>query len=575
MSLKAGSSPARRPRDGATRASHRAEKQAPARAPGRLWGAPARRVVIAGAALTATALLGVAAFAGFGAATAEDSTLPGRPVPGEYEPLIAAASLSCPALTPARLSGQLMAESHFDPSARTSSGGSGLGGLSDDLWQKWKPSPQAQRLDPAANILALAHRMCDLVGQVRSAGGHGNLWQLALGAHHSSATSAAALARAVPDNARGYVDRVSRYVAWYDKRAQGGGTPAPGATTPVAGGEPRPVPAVYLASVQAAGRICPEVTPPRVAAQLMASSAFNPNLLGADGAQGIAQFRPQLWSRFGPNVGAASVWDPSIAIPALGQAMCGLTKEMGKLSKEPYQAALAAFRWGADPVQQAGGAPQAPALRSFVDAVTAYTAFYAQEPVFGGKPGATASPGAPASPGRPGPSATGSPGSNTEPDVSVPGGPTRGADPSTSAPTSAPAPPPPPPAGVSGPVVRIRGHESDRCIDVTDGSYNSNPVLQIWTCNTGSNQRWTLGSDGTVRAFGKCMTVAGGSTTSGADIVLSTCNGSASQRFDLNGSHDLVNPRADKCVEARGSGSGSKLRLAWCAGSDDQKWSRS
>ncbi|GAB3806203.1 hypothetical protein GCM10027605_33820 [Micromonospora zhanjiangensis] len=49
-------------------------------------------------------------------------------------------------LTPARVAGQLMAESGLDnKSSRTASGGRGIAGLRDADWKKWAPWPDAKR----------------------------------------------------------------------------------------------------------------------------------------------------------------------------------------------------------------------------------------------------------------------------------------------------------------------------------------------------------------------------------------------------------------------------------------------
>ena len=72
----------------------------------------------------------------------------GRAVTNEQLTAIVAAARSCPMLTPARIAGQLMAESGLDNRAqKTASGGRGIAGLDDDDWKAWKPWPDAQRSD--------------------------------------------------------------------------------------------------------------------------------------------------------------------------------------------------------------------------------------------------------------------------------------------------------------------------------------------------------------------------------------------------------------------------------------------
>ncbi|MEU7800458.1 ricin-type beta-trefoil lectin domain protein [Micromonospora arborensis] len=558
---------------------------------------PLRRAVAAGVLLALIAATGVVSASGFGTATADDSTRAGLPVPASQVRTIAAAALSCPVLTPARLAGQVMTASGFNPAARTEGGGEGVAGLTETVWNAWKPALAAKRSDPAANIAALAHHMCDLSGQVRKAGVGGDQWRLTLAAYHSGLPAVRDAGR-VPARADGYVSTVAGYAAWYARRPEFARTGPSSSPGPVGGAEPgpgtpaAPVPTDYLAAILAAGNTCPAVPAARIAAQLMAASAFNPNLLGRDGAQGIAQFNPTVWARYAPTASTLSPWDPQQAIAALGTVMCTLVEERGRQGQDdPYPAALAAFQWGPEAVQRAGGVPDASAMRNFIALVQGYTATYAHDPHLGGTPLATpnasgpppapstpssgASPAGPASPG----SSTGQPAAPPATGQPAPGGQPAAGGQGQPAPTPSrtnappPASPKPQPVGSAGPII---GYGSGRCIDVTDGAYQSTPQLQIWACNGGPNQQWTIYSDGTVRAFGKCMTVSGGSTANGAKIVLSTCSGSASQQFNLNNAHDLVNRRADKCVDAVDlqNSNGTRLQLWDCGGTPNQKWHR-
>ena len=176
---------------------------------------------IAGVAVLATVAIIMATTPG----SANTGPLPGVDVPASYRPYIAEAAASCPALTPPKVAGQVMEESGFSPTATTtSSGGAGLAGLTDDEWDMWKPWLDADRLDPQANFLALAHRVCDLVGRMRVADLTGDPWTLAVAAYHTS-LAAVIEANGVPAAASGYVDRVVRYSAWYALQPEFGGPP--------------------------------------------------------------------------------------------------------------------------------------------------------------------------------------------------------------------------------------------------------------------------------------------------------------------------------------------------------------
>jgi beta-glucanase (GH16 family) len=351
--------------------------------------------------LVAVAGLGL----GLGLATAEP--LHGLPVPSDQLQAINRASLSCTALTPARLAAQIMAASGFDPQASPGGGRAGVAGLTDAMWEKWAPAPDASRDDVEANILALAHADCDLVGQVRAAGMPGEPWQLALAGFHSG-LDAVTTARGIPDDAAGYVDVVAAYAEWYAQSPQFGGASTanlvpsaePNLLAPPAeglGGPPVPVPDAYVADVVAAGKTCPAVTAPRIAAQVMAMSAFNPNAMGSDGAMGIAAFRPETWAEFNQSA-PGTVWDPAAAIRALAATMCELTEQMSGLGSDPYLVALAAFQLGTPATRQAGASRAMASVASFIRAVTEYTTFYAADPRLNAIP---LQPTTPSTPSRP------------------------------------------------------------------------------------------------------------------------------------------------------------------------------
>ncbi|MFG2357803.1 ricin-type beta-trefoil lectin domain protein [Streptomyces sp. NPDC048521] len=135
------------------------------------------------------------------------------------------------------------------------------------------------------------------------------------------------------------------------------------------------------------------------------------------------------------------------------------------------------------------------------------------------------------------------------------------------------------PAGSSAPSVsgvEVYSHDSNRCITVVGGQGKDGSPLEIRDCTGSAAQKWTIRSDGTIRAFGLCMDLAGASTANGTVIQLAYCNGGPAQRFDLNFRHDLVNVPADKCVDVTDAqtANGTRLQLWNCNGHDNQKWSK-
>jgi beta-glucanase (GH16 family) len=347
------------------------------------------QLATAGGALGLAGLCAAVVVLGIGPAGGA-TALTGLPVPADQLQAINSAALSCPALTPPRLAAQIMAASAFDPQATTAEGGSGVAGLTDAAWHQWAPGPDAARSDVTANILALAHDDCDLSGLLRSAAVPGDVWQSAMAGFHSGLAAVTA-ARGIPAAAKDYVDTVAAYAQWYALRPEFGGpgtadpTGAPTSAPALTGSAPTgsmgqavAVPDAMVADVVAAGQVCPTITPERVAAQLMAASAFNPNAISAAGTQGIAQFRPELWTRYAP--AGASPWDASAAIRTLGVAMCDLVTQMSGLGGDPYPLALAAFNFGTEQVQQAGADRTRASLAGLLVNLAAYTGFYTADP---------------------------------------------------------------------------------------------------------------------------------------------------------------------------------------------------
>jgi hypothetical protein len=191
-------------------------------------------VVAAVLALASVAVMAVAT----SSASPKDAPLAGVELSPMMRSALVRAAESCPALTPARLAGQVMEQSKFDPKAVR-----GVADLSDQDWETWKPWRGADRFYAGASILALAHLTCDLVGRVRSGGLTGDLWLPAVAAYHSGVRAVTA-AKGVPGGAKAYVERVEGYAKWYALHERFGGDDATTAPkpSPTPSGSPSPEP---------------------------------------------------------------------------------------------------------------------------------------------------------------------------------------------------------------------------------------------------------------------------------------------------------------------------------------------
>ncbi|MFJ6852569.1 PQQ-dependent sugar dehydrogenase [Streptomyces sp. NPDC091271] len=113
-----------------------------------------------------------------------------------------------------------------------------------------------------------------------------------------------------------------------------------------------------------------------------------------------------------------------------------------------------------------------------------------------------------------------------------------------------------------------------KCVDVTGASSTDGTQIQLYGCNGTAAQKWTAGTDGTLRALGKCMDISGASTADGTKIQLYGCNNTGAQEWAPQSNGSLKNPVTGKCLDASGAASadGTKLHLWTCNSGANQKW---
>ncbi|MFD5988410.1 ThuA domain-containing protein [Streptomyces cyaneofuscatus] len=113
-----------------------------------------------------------------------------------------------------------------------------------------------------------------------------------------------------------------------------------------------------------------------------------------------------------------------------------------------------------------------------------------------------------------------------------------------------------------------------KCVDVANGSSADGTQIQLWTCSQSTAQKWTVGTDDTLRALGKCLDISGAGTADGTKIQLYGCNGTGAQKWVAQPDGTLKNPASGKCLDAAGvsSADGTKLHLWTCHTGANQKW---
>ncbi len=130
-----------------------------------------------------------------------------------------------------------------------------------------------------------------------------------------------------------------------------------------------------------------------------------------------------------------------------------------------------------------------------------------------------------------------------------------------------------PGAGCTGqqPTGQITGI-GDKCADDSgSGTAAGNPVI-LFHCTAGANQRWTLPSDGTIRALGRCLDAVhrSDSAYTGYRAVLNPCDGSSTQKWSYERNGFLKNTGLPgRCLDAYASVTtdGNPLVVDTCANS--------
>ncbi|MFJ7967103.1 ricin-type beta-trefoil lectin domain protein [Streptomyces sp. NPDC096324] len=113
-----------------------------------------------------------------------------------------------------------------------------------------------------------------------------------------------------------------------------------------------------------------------------------------------------------------------------------------------------------------------------------------------------------------------------------------------------------------------------RCIDDAGGSTTAGTKVQVNTCNGATSEKWTIGTDGTVKVLGMCLDTTGNATTSGTLLVIDTCKTDATQKWKVTTTGTLVsNANTAMCLTdpAASATTGTQLTLTTCGGTG-QTW---
>jgi hypothetical protein len=129
--------------------------------------------------------------------------------------------------------------------------------------------------------------------------------------------------------------------------------------------------------------------------------------------------------------------------------------------------------------------------------------------------------------------------------------------------------------GSGGTPGTITGNHSGLCLGLTGDSTAPKTTADIDACDGGSEQAWTVNSDGTiVNGSGQCLSVSGGSTTPRSTAAVYTCNGSASEYWTAHSGGTITANHSGLCLSVSGGSTkpGSTADIYTCNGSASEYW---
>jgi len=113
-----------------------------------------------------------------------------------------------------------------------------------------------------------------------------------------------------------------------------------------------------------------------------------------------------------------------------------------------------------------------------------------------------------------------------------------------------------------------------KCADDFGDNAANGTAVDLYDCNGGAAQQWTLPGDGTVRINGKCMDVTGRGTANGTLVELWDCNGGSNQTWTPQADGTLKSAQSGRCLDDPGysTANGTQLVIWDCTGGTNQKW---
>jgi O-glycosyl hydrolase len=122
------------------------------------------------------------------------------------------------------------------------------------------------------------------------------------------------------------------------------------------------------------------------------------------------------------------------------------------------------------------------------------------------------------------------------------------------------------------------GDQSGKCLDVPGVSTTNGTQLDIYSCNAGSNQEYTLNPNGEITVYSggseKCLDAYQQGETAGTIVDIYTCDGGSNQLWQVHPDGSITNDESGLCLDVYGQGTtnGTDVDLYTCNGGGNQQW---
>jgi peptidoglycan/xylan/chitin deacetylase (PgdA/CDA1 family) len=119
----------------------------------------------------------------------------------------------------------------------------------------------------------------------------------------------------------------------------------------------------------------------------------------------------------------------------------------------------------------------------------------------------------------------------------------------------------------------LRSTSAGKCIDVPSGATAAGTKVQLYSCYEGANQQFTYTASQELRVLGRCLEAASGAN--GTLVQIGACSGANGQKWTFGSDGTIRSVGfSSACLDVYGTANAAPVQLYNCWGGDNQKWTR-